>query len=377
MGSRPEQRTPLTDILVTRIGRDGPLTFADFMETCLYHPEYGYYMRKKPEEGASDYFTSPEVGPLFGRLLARQVREMWEVMARPSPFTLIECGAGCGRLSEQILTAATEQAPAFGLALRLWLVERSPQLREQAQAALAKFGNRVHVSAELPSQPPVGCVLSNELLDALPVHRVVQRGERLREIYICVRAGGLAEAEGEPSSPAVSDYLERYGAPLEDGQQAEVHLAALAWLEEAVAALARGFLLTIDYGYRAHELYVPHHLRGTLLAYRQHRAHEDWLAWPGEQDLTAHVNFTALEKRGQELGLETLGFTQQASFLLALARASEFADIEGPGGGDCEKLARRQALKQLIHPGGMGETFKVLIQGKGFSGARLSGLEPL
>lgn len=370
------RRTPLTDILVDRIQRGGPLTFADFMEACLYHPEFGYYMRRGPETGASDYFTSPEVSPLFGRLLARQLAEMRVAMGQPSPFTLIECGAGSGRLSEQIRAAVVEKSPPFALALRSWLVERSPRLREQAQARLARFGDAIHVSAELPAAPAIGCLLSNELLDALPVHRVVQRGKRLREIYVTIRAGELVEEEGEPSSPAVADYLDRYGAPLEDGQQAEVHLAALKWLEGAATALGRGFLLTIDYGHHARELYGPGHLRGTVLAYRQHRAHEHWLAWPGEQDLTAHVNFTALEKRGQELGLETLGFTQQTSFLLALARASEFADIEGSG-SDREKLTQRLAFKQLIHPAGMGETFKVLIQGKEVSGARLSGLEPL
>ena len=150
-----------------------------------------------------------------------------------------------------------------------------------------------------------------------------------------------------------------------------------AWLERAAAALERGFLVTIDYGHRARELYGPGHLRGMLLAYRNHRAHEDWLAWPGEQDLTAHVNFTALEERGRELGLRTLGYTQQTQFLLALARASDFADLPGAEASEIEKLNARLQLKQLIHPEGMGETFKVLIQAKGVEGGVLSGLAGL
>jgi SAM-dependent MidA family methyltransferase len=199
----------------------------------------------------------------------------------------------------------------------------------------------------------------------------------LREIYVNTRGQELVEEEGELSSPTVADYLDRYGAPLGEGQVAEVHLAMLAWLEQATAALERGFLLTIDYGYPAQDLYRPGRQRGSLLAYRQHRAGEDWLSLPGEQDLTAHVNFTALEERGRELGLEPLGGATQASFLLALVRASRCAELEPAGANQLEKLRTRQALKQLIHPEGMGEAFRVLVQAKGVSGARLSGLTPL
>jgi SAM-dependent MidA family methyltransferase len=235
----------------------------------------------------------------------------------------------------------------------------------------------VRVADDLPAGGVLGCLFSNELLDALPVHRVVQRREGLREIYVTARQRMLVEEEGELSSPAVADYLERYGAPLAEGQQAEVHLAAMAWLERAAAAMERGFLLTIDYGYRAQDLYGAGRQRGTVLAYRKHRAQEDWLAIPGQQDLTAHVNFTALEERGRELGLETLGLVPQTNFLLALASASGFADLQEPGGNETEKLRARLGLKQLIHPEGMGETFKVLVQAKGVTGVRLSGLEPL
>lgn len=377
MGPPPERRTPLTDILLERIQRQGPLTFAAFMEACLYDPEHGYYTRHAPVQPAGDYFTSPDVGALFGRLLARQFGEMWEALSRPPCFELVECGAGRGRLAVQVLTAASEQAPDFFGALRLTLVEASPQLRAQARAALERFGERARVTDELTRDGVVGCIFSNELLDALPVHRVVQRPDGLREIYVTARQGALAEEEGESSSPAVADYLRRYGVPLLEGQQAEVHLAALAWLERATTALERGFLVTIDYGYRARELYSPGRQRGTVLAYRHHRAHEDWLALPGLQDLTAHVNFTAFEERGLELGLQTLGLVPQANFLLALARASGFADLEGPGADETEKLRARLALKQLVHPEGMGETFKVLVQAKGAAGIRLTGLEPL
>ncbi len=359
------RRTPLTDVLLERIRRDGPLTFAAFMEACLYHPEHGYYSQGRSAHGAGDYFTSPDVGPLFAQLLARQLCEMWEALGRPSAFDVIECGAGRGRLAAQLLAAVAEQGSDFAAALRVTLVEASPWLRVDAEQSV---GNRARVLGELPRAPIVGCIFSNELLDSLPVHRVVQRAAGLREIYVSAEGDGLREVEGPPSSPALAGYWEKYGAPLQEDQFAEVGLAALEWLEKAAVTLERGFLITIDYGYRARELYGPGHLRGTLLAYREHRAEENWLAAPGEQDLTAHVNFTALEARGKELGLEPLGFTPQSNFLLSLARASGMEQMDA--------TARRQLI-QLIHPEGMGEAFKVLIQTKGVPAARLTGLQPL
>jgi SAM-dependent MidA family methyltransferase len=206
---------------------------------------------------------------------------------------------------------------------------------------------------------------------------VVQREAGLREIYVGARSGQLIEVEGEPCTLELARYLERFGAPLEAGQLAEVNLEVLAWLERATAALERGFLLTVDYGHRARELYGPGHPRGTQLAYRGHRASEDWLASPGEQDMTAHVNFTALEERGRELGVETVGYTTQASFLLALARASGFAGLAPAGAGEREQHDWRQQLKQLVHPEAMGEAFKVLAQAKGVQPGALTGFEAL
>ena len=345
------------------------------MEACLYHPQHGYYSRPAQPKEAGDYFTSSDITPLFGRLLARQFREMWIAMERPKPFHLVECGAGRGQLAEQILQAS-RQWTEFSAHLQMRLVEASASRRTQAEEVMQKAGEGIRVQARIPVRV-TGCIFSNELLDALPVHRVVQRAEGLREIYVSERDGALIEEEGEVSSPAVEDYLARYGAPLAEGQLAEVHLAAVAWMEQATTALERGYLLTIDYGHRAPELYGHGHQRGTVRAYRRHRAHDEWLAWPGGQDLTAHVNFTALEERGRELGLEPLGLATQTNFLLALARAGDFADLGAKDTCDFDQLAVRLAFKQLIHPEGMGETFKVLVQAKGVGGATLSGLAPL
>ena len=358
------RRTPLTDILLERIRRDGPLTFAAFMDACLYHPEHGYYSQARSARGVGDYFTSPDVGPLFARLLLTQLREMWDALGRPPRFDLVECGSGRGRLAGQLLSAP-QFTGQFAQAARLTLVETSSTLRAEVAA---NVGSKTVVADTLPRVGVVGCIFSNELLDALPVHRVVQRGAGLSEIYISAAGDELREVEAELSSPALVDYMEKYGASLEDDQFAEINLKALKWLAKAAAALERGFLLTIDYGYRARELYGPAHRRGTLLAYRQHRAEENWLEAPGEQDLTSHVNFTALEQRGHELGLTTLGLVPQSSFLLSLVRASGIEQMDA---------ATRRQLIQLIHAEGMGETFKVLIQARNMAGTMLTGLAPL
>jgi SAM-dependent MidA family methyltransferase len=249
---------------------------------------------------------------------------------------------------------------------------------------LEPFGEQCRVTGDLPAGPVTGCVYSNELLDAFPVHRVVEREAGLREILVGTRktAKGieLAEVEGELSTHALTDYLARYGASFQEGQEgqvAEVCLEALVWFVNVASTLERGWLLTVDYGFRARELYGPGRLRGTLLAYRDHRTNEDWLGWPGLQDLTAHVNFSALEEKGKSLGLDPLGLVTQTQFLLSLGRASGFLqELEG-GSTDRKTLEQLQQFKELIHPGGMGETFKVLLQGKKVPEGKLSGLDPL
>ncbi len=377
----PNRRTPLTGLLLERIQAKGPLTFAEFLRECLYHPQHGYYTSRVPKTGRRDYFTSPEAGPQFSQLLGWQFREMWEKLGRPERFDLVECGAGNGRLAKDILAWVEREGGEFASALRYTLVETSDLQREQAQENLQSFVGASRFLADLPAERFSGCLFSNELLDALPMHRVVQREQGLREILVGTRSAGkgleLAEVEGELSAPEISQYLEKYGVQLQEGQVAEIGLAALDWLQRAAAVLKKGFLLTVDYGHRARELYGPAHLRGTLLAYRDHRTNEDWLGWPGLQDLTSHVNFTALEEQGKELGLEPLALVTQTQFLLSLGRSSGYLQSLEGGTVDVKKLEQLQQFKQLIHPGGMGETFKVLAQSKGAPGAKLSGLEPL
>jgi SAM-dependent MidA family methyltransferase len=199
-------------------------------------------------------------------------------------------------------------------------------------------------------------------------------GGELREVYVGIESGQFTEMLRVPSTPMLEQYFREQGITLQEGQQAEVCLAACRWIEDAGRAIGRGFVMTIDYGHEAHALYSERHNRGTLLAYRNHTVTENILDAPGEQDLTAHINFTALDLWGRHSGLEQTGLVTQSQFLVALGRANEFGDLYEPGQSEIEKLRARLLLKNLIHPEGLGETFQVLIQHKGIRAPRLTGL---
>jgi len=375
---RRRETTPLGQQLAERIATSGPITFAEYMDACLYHPQYGYY--SKPEEQPRrDYITSVDVSPRFGRLLLRQFHEMWELLGRPKPFWLVEAGAGTGALARTTLDCAAASAREFYGALLYVAVERS-EPRRAAHSVLAGHGGCGHFesAAELPRSVLGGCIFSNELLDAFPVHRLIRSNGELMEICVGLDPErGFCEVLRPPSTTGIAEYLAEQGIVLREGQQAEVNLNACDWIESIGRRLERGFVLTIDYGHRAAELYDEHHMRGTLLAYEQHRATEDYYRAPGEQDLTAHVNFTALEVAGQQAGLLPTGFTAQTNFLLSLARHSNFEDIESAETSEAERIRQRLLFKTLIHPEGMGETFQVLAQYKGIEAPRLTGFEPL
>jgi len=369
---------PLAEFLATRLRECGRITFAEFMDLCLYDPEHGYYsVARRPR--FADYYTSVDVHPVFGRLLARQFHEMWALLGRAEPFWLVEVGAGTGRLARQILDFAARDLPEFYQGLCYIAVDRSAARRDAQATTLTPHlqAGRAVSAGELPDEIPAGCVFSNELLDALPVHRVVPAQGELREIYVVLDGDKFSEQLGPPSTPALAEYFAAQGCQLAEDQQAEVGLAACAWIEDVGRRIGRGFVVTVDYGHEACELYSERHLRGTLLAYRQHRVGEDFFAAPGEQDLTAHVNFTALDLWGRRGGLKRVGLVSQAHFLLALGRGNEFADLYDEGQSETERLHARLLLKNLMAPQGMGETFQVFIQYKGLAAPRLTGLQPL
>jgi SAM-dependent MidA family methyltransferase len=378
--SMPADPTPLASSLTEHIRAWGPISFAKYMEACLYDPQHGYYTRAV-QIPRRDYFTSVDASPIFGRLLARQFQEMWVKLEKPAEFLLVELGAASGNLAAQILDFAAESFPEFYGALRYVAVERSAARRAVAASAgpLAKHLTHAHfaIASDMPTEIPCGCVFSNEFFDALPVHRLVREDNDLREIYVGLGANGFCEQFGALSTPALTEYVAEQGITLQEGQQAEINLEACEWVKKISTSLGRGFVLTIDYGHQAEELYDHRHMRGTLLAYEKHRATENFFRAPGEQDLTAHVNFSALTSHASLAGLQHTGFTSQSNFLMSLERHCDFADLQSPAMTETQQTRARLLFKTLIYPEGMGETFQVLIQHKGFDRPHLSGLDPL
>jgi SAM-dependent MidA family methyltransferase len=367
--------TPLSQALAERIRANGPISFAEYMRECLYHPQFGYY--SKPESRRfADFYTSVDVHPIFGRLLARQLAEMWDVLGRPRKFVAVEAGAGTGRLAAQILDFAAHKLPEFYGALHYCAVEQSEARREHQRELLRTHleAGKAISAADLPRDIPAGCIFSNELLDAFPVHRVFLERGALREIYVGFNGETFTEKPGPLSAAEIAKYFQEQQIALREGQHAEVNLDAWEWIKNVGGLLGCGFVLTVDYGHEAAELYNERHMRGTLLAYAEHRATEDFLASPGEQDLTAHVNFTALDLWGRGAGLARTGCVSQMAFIVALGRANEFADLYDDGASEVERVRARLSLKSLIHPEGMGETFQVFIQHKGVTQPQLTGL---
>ena len=367
--------TPLARTLAERIRAAGPIPFAEYMRECLYHPQFGYYSKAETRRFA-DFYTSVDVHPIFGRLWARQFAEMWEVLGRPSEFVAVEAGAGTGRLAGHILDFSAQKLTEFYGALRYFAVEQSVARREKQRDTLGIHleNGTARLAAELPRDIPAGCIFSNELLDAFPAHRVLVERGRLREIYVALNGETLTEEPGPLTSDEIEKYFQQQKITLQEGQEAEVNLDACEWIMDAGRRLGRGFVLTVDYGYEAVELYNERHMRGTLMAYSAHRASEDFFAHPGEQDLTAHVNFTALDLWGRRAGLGRTGCVSQMAFLVALGRGNQFADLYDEGASEVERIRARLLLKSLIHPEGMGETFQVFIQHKGVVQPRLTGL---
>jgi SAM-dependent MidA family methyltransferase len=373
------QQTPLKTLLLETIRRSGPITFAEYMALCLYHPEFGYYRQERERTGvAGDYFTSPDLHPIFARLVARQGVEMWEALGRPAPFTWVEMGPGRGWFARDFLRWLKTAQPDLVGTLDYVAIEPGPQQRLRLSERLTEDGleSKVRLLSSLEElEPRTGCFFSNELVDSFPVSVVTRAGGHLKEVYVAAEGEALREVPGPISDSAVAAAVARYASGLGEGQRVEVNLRAVEWMRSVAERLVRGFVVTVDYGDLAARLYTPERPRGTLMTYRGHVAAEDFYHAPGEQDLTAHVNFSALMDAGKEAGLEFTGFTTQERFLMALGEGNEFADLYDSGQNEREKLQARLKLKRLIHPEGMGTIFKVLIQHRAVAAPQLTGLK--
>jgi SAM-dependent MidA family methyltransferase len=380
--------SPLCQAIARRIitNPQKRITFAEYMDMVLYHPEHGYYSSDAIKIGfrGSDFFTSASLGSDFGELLAKQFYQMWEILDKPIHFDLVEMGAGQGILASHILNYIKQEYPDFFTAVKYIIVEKSQSLKQEQQQRLQDFAVDWCNLEEIPSKSINGCFFSNELVDAFPVHQFILAAGELREIYVTlaelnseiseiqiIRDPLFIEVIGEPSTPQLGEYLQLVGIDLsqntyENGYRSEINLAALNWLGIVADCLERGYVLTIDYGYPAHRYYNPRRSQGTLQCYYQHRHHDNPYINIGQQDITAHVDFTALSSWGERCGLKNMGWTQQGLFLMALGIGERIAALSSQQQPISQLLQRREGLHQLINPGGLGN-FGVLVQSRGLT----------
>jgi SAM-dependent MidA family methyltransferase len=390
----PESDPRLVGRIRAEIGRDGSMTFARFMELALYDPEAGYYTstpddgERAPQRGPDpgpehgpgrrgDFLTAPESHPIFGEAIAAHLEAVWEGLGRPERFVVREHGAGTGALAAGILDGLRRSGSPLRTAIRYQPIDAAPARLARLEERLRGLG-LADALEPATDRPEAGAILANELLDALPVHRVegTPDGAPLERFVGLAPDGSFTEFASEPSTPALVRRLALEGISLQPGQVAEICLQVDDWIAMAAATLERGELLVIDYGHPASALYDPQ--RGsTLRAYHRHRVHADPFMAIGRQDLTAHVDLTAVERAASDAGLEPIGRTTQARFLadlrideLLVARQRDEGTTLG------SYLEAKSAVVRMLDPRATGG-FAVLGFGRGLpSGAPLRGFGP-
>jgi SAM-dependent MidA family methyltransferase len=391
----------LRSLIASRITQsfEGRITFADYMEWALYEPALGYYAAQRQKIGAGgDFVTSPHLGADFGELLAEQFLDLWVSLDRPSTFQVVEMGAGQGLIAADVLrylreSCVSDACPspepdysAFWAALQYIIIEKASVLIAEQRHRLKTFVAEQKVIwktwTDIPNKSITGCFFSNELVDAFPVHRIEIQAGQVKEVFVAIAthqepaihpapatrssdAIQLTEIVAEPSTPALQAYLEKLELDLSsypDGYRSEINLAALDWLTTVAQKLSHGYVLMIDYGYTAAQYYSPQRRQGTLQCYYQQAHHENPYWAIGQQDITAHVNFTALEQQGEMLGLKNIAYEQQGLFLMALGLGDRLNHNATSTAHFMDVLRRREALHALINPLGLGG-FGVLLQG--------------
>ncbi len=338
--SQGMERTPEAEIR-RRIASNGPITFAEFMEVALYHPNGGYYTHDRQDTTYRDYYTSPSAHPAFSALIAVQLEAMWKALNRPTPFHVVEIGAGSGIMARDITEFARQHLPEFINAMRYMTVD---QARDETPRGV------------------VGCVVSNELIDAFPVHRFEIRDGRVVELFVDINADGrIHSVPGEPSTPLLARRLDKLSVELPNETRGEVNLRIGSWAKQVAEIVERGFVLTIDYGYEAKELYSPKRSRGTLQTYYKHTSGSSPYQWIGRQDITAHVDFTTVIEEGRAVGLRPLCLMTQAEYLDRLGLKKWAAKLRNRDMSARDVRANAMGMRDLADPEGLGG-FKVLIQ---------------
>jgi SAM-dependent MidA family methyltransferase len=390
---------PLRQKIEREIRERGPIPFSRYMELCLYDPELGYYSRNAQQFGkAGDFYTSSDVHAVFGRLLARQFDEMWRALGSPERIELVELGPGRGLFAQDVLGWSEKKFPDFFRALRYLLIESSPALRERIKATLAdhfKAGKAAWISGdEIPRVEETGkgttsvvpnkgqeewalapeadaIVFANEFFDALPVEILSAQGS----LRIDAHNGRFLETWAHPS-PEELEFLDRHSIHPNPDERVEAPLAAQQFMDRVSSSIHHGFFVAIDYGYTREEQLAGRH-RGTLKALRQHSISASPYEAPGEQDITADVNFTALAAAAEKHGMQAHKLVTQSQFLLGIGEANQFADAFEECRVPQERAKVALQLKHLVTPAGMGESFQVLIASKGMEKEKAAGLSGL
>jgi SAM-dependent MidA family methyltransferase len=363
--------TLVESVLESRIRATGRITFAEFMETALYHPDAGYYTRPDRISARGDFYTSPAIHPAFGALVCVQLREMWQLLGRPTRFQCVEFGAGLGVLASDVQTYAGRLDADFASSLRYLSVDRArPQADRPGTEPLTRPAEPRDLEAGA-----VGCVVSNELLDAFPVHRFVIRSGKVRELYVRISGEGFAVQEGDPSSPELERRVSGCLSRLPEGYTGEACLVIEEWAAVVSSTLERGFVLTVDFGYERGALYSPARSSGTLRCYYRHTVTGDPFRHVGEQDITAHVDFTEVDEALGRAGFVAIGHTSQREFLGRLGAGGFLSRLAQSVESPSELAGNRAAILELVKPEGLGG-FRVAIHGKGVaaSPAGLTGL---
>ena len=352
------KNTPESEIR-ERIDTRGRICFAEFMEVALYHPKGGYYTGPSMIGAEGDYFTSPAAHPAFGAMIAVQLHRMWQTLSHPSPFDAVEMGAGEGLLARDIVEYAPSLGTKFADALRYTCVDR----RAPKKADSLGVG-RMHplVSQDLPLRNVVGCLITNELVDAFPTHRFRIEAGGVKEVFVTLdERNELSETLGEPCTPLLEERLDTLGLDLPDEFSGEINLAVGPWMRRVSDALQRGFVLTIDYGYPAEALYSSDRSRGTLQTFYRHSEGGSPYTHIGRQDMTAHVDFSLVASEGEALGLRPIGLISQSTFLKRLGFQAMLNQLRSMGVTRKELSANTMAMLELVKPEGLGG-FGVLIQ---------------
>jgi SAM-dependent MidA family methyltransferase len=365
--------SPLVTFIRDHIRRHGPVPFSWFMEQALYHPDFGYYTSTRRRIGwEGDFYTNVSVSHLYGQLLASQLIDMWKHLGKPSHFTIVEEGAEDGQLALDILLAINEESSEAAARILYTIVEPIVSKQQQQRARIGpQFFEKVSWQASLADlEPIIGAFISNEFVDAMPVHVVEYRNDRWCELLVENFEENFCFVPARVETPELAHALGMLPLPPGSLYRTEINLAANRWIQTVGLKLRNGFVLIIDYGYPRGEYYRPERIEGTLSCYSRHRRTYNPFERPGEIDITAHVDFTSLAEAANEADLHLAGYTDQHHFMVGAAesrlRALEQA-VETQGGLTRAQSAFLGAYRTLMHPGNLGMAFKFLLLTKGLS----------